>query len=284
MASKRGQLRVVHRKRSKVRRDEAEPGKPFTLTVDIGGSGMKALVVDAHGHPMSERVRVATPRPATPEMLLEALVQLAAEQPPFDRISVGFPGVVRAGKIVTADNLHRECIGWNLAETLQVTTGRPARVCNDAVMQGLGAISGRGVELILTLGTGLGSALFVDGKLVPYLEVGHHTGGHSRSYSERLAKAELERIGEERWRKRVASVVKELAPAWECRTVYLGGGNAKLLRLAELPEHCVIVPNSAALVGGVALWPEGEGARPIEQFPSASHMQWMTVEPTAAAS
>ncbi|MBV8085345.1 MAG: ROK family protein [Chloroflexi bacterium] len=284
MESKRGQLATVHRKRRAVRHDEGEPGAPFTLAVDIGGTGIKALVVDAHGHPVSERVRVETPRPATPEMLLAAVVQLVAEQPPFDRISVGFPGVVRAGKIVTADNLHRECIGWDLADTLLVTTGKPARVCNDAVMQGLGAISGRGVELILTLGTGLGSALFVNGKLVPYLEVGHHTGGHTRSYSERLAKAELVRIGEMRWRQRVASVVEELAPAWECRAVYLGGGNAKLLRLAELPPGCVIVPNSAALVGGVALWPEGEGARRIEQFPSASHMQWMTVEPTAAAS
>lgn len=284
MASKRGQLRTVGGKTRKVEHEEAEPGAPFTLTVDIGGSGMKALVVDTHGHPVSERARVKTPRPAKPDQLLASIARLLTTQPPFDRISVGFPGVVRAGKIVTADNLHRTCIGWDLAEALHKATGRPARVCNDAVMQGLGAVSGRGVELILTLGTGLGSALFVDGKLVPYLEVGHHTGGHQHSYAERLCNAERERIGERRWRRRVASVVEEIGPAWECRAVYLGGGNARRLRLSDLPPGCVIVPNSAALIGGVALWPEGDGARQIEQYPSVSRLQWMTVEPTAAAS
>src|SRR5581483_11814515 len=134
-------------------------------------------------HPMSERKRVKTPQPATPKQLLSAFSELAHSQPAFDRISVGFPGVVRGGSIVTADNLDKTCIGFNLSEALQKSTRRPARICNDAVMQGLGAISGRGVELMLTLGTGLGSALFVDGKLVPYLEIGHHTGSYQESYA-----------------------------------------------------------------------------------------------------
>lgn len=284
MASKRGRLRTLRGTEPKVEHDEGEPGAPFTLTVDIGGSGIKALVVDAHGHPVSERARVETPRPAKPDQLLAAIARLLTSQPAFDRISLGFPGVVRAGKIVTADNLHRSCIGWDLAEAVSKATGRPALVCNDAVMQGLGAISGRGVELILTLGTGLGSALFVDGKLVPYLEVGHHSGGHKQAYADRLSNAERERIGDRRWRRRVAGVVKEIGPAWECRAVYLGGGNARRLRLSDLPPGCVIVPNTAALIGGVALWPEGDRPRQIEQFPSVSRLQWMTVEPSAAAS
>ena len=145
---------------------------PYTLAIDVGGTGLKMLVLDARGKPITERARVATPRPATPARVLRALEGLIATQPRFDRVSVGFPGVVHDGVVQTAPEPRTApWQGLDLAKALARATRKPVRVCNDADVQGLGDIEGRGVELVLTLGTGLGSALFVDGKLVPNLEL-----------------------------------------------------------------------------------------------------------------
>ncbi|PSB57971.1 chromosome partitioning protein ParA, partial [filamentous cyanobacterium CCP1] len=144
-----------------------------TLAVDIGGSGVKVMVLDLEGNPLSERDREPTPTPSTPESILAAIDRLA-EDKSFERISAGFPGVVREGVIETAANLDSSWIGFNLATALSDHLGKPVRVANDADIQGLGAIAGKGVELVITLGTGFGSALFVNGRLVPNLEMGHH--------------------------------------------------------------------------------------------------------------
>ena len=227
---------------------------PHTLAIDIGGTGLKMIVLDAAGTPVSERDREKTPRPATPAAVVEMLATQIGRQPEFSRISVGFPGVIVDGVVQTAPNLDGDWTGFPLATELARVAGRPVRAANDADVQGLGDIEGVGVELVLTLGTGLGSALFVDGRLVPNLELAHHPFKGERTYEDYLGKAALEDIGKKRWRKRVHKVLSVIAPIWNPRRIYLGGGNAKLLRDEDLPENVALCPNSAGLTGGLALW------------------------------
>ena len=224
-----------------------------TLTVDIGGSGIKAMVLDSKGDPIGRRKRVSTPRPAKPDPVLRAIVKLAKRQSDFDRVSVGFPGVIRNGVTETAVNLHKDWIGFDLEGTLSEQLGKPARVLNDADIQGFGAISGKGVELVVTLGTGFGSALFLDGKLVPNLEVAHHRFRKGKTYEEHLGSAALKRTGKRRWQQRVVEAIASLEHLFNYDTLYIGGGNSRRLTV-DLPPNVKIIPNVAGLLGGIALW------------------------------
>src|SRR5581483_9011043 len=224
------------------------------LCIDVGGTGLKMEVLDENGQPVTERARVVTPHPATPEAVLEALKGLIAGQGEFDRIAVGFPGVVIDGVTKTAPNLDKSWRGFDLASALTTMTGKPARVANDADVQGFGDIEGKGVEMVLTFGTGVGSAVYVDGKLVPNLELGHAPFKDGKTYEDYLRDSELKRIGAKKWRKRVHNVVDQLEPIWNYRVLYLGGGNARLLHQDELPSNVHICSNSAGLTGGLALW------------------------------
>jgi polyphosphate glucokinase len=225
-----------------------------TLAVDIGGSGIKVMVLDEKGNPLTERDRVETPQPAKPEPMIAAIASLA-EGKPFDRVSVGFPGVVKAGITKTAANVDVEWIDFDLATVLAQRLDKPVRVINDADMQGLGAISGQGVELVITLGTGVGGALFLDGKLVPNLEPGHHEFRKSNTYEEQLGNAALEAIGKKKWNERVQKAIASLEHLFNYDRLYLGGGNAKFISFA-LPHNAKTVPNIAGLLGGIALWRE----------------------------
>ena len=224
-----------------------------TLTVDIGGSGIKTMVLDANGNPIGKRTRVPTPRPAKPDAVLKGIVKLAKGQSDFDRASVGFPGVIRKGVTETAVNLHKDWVGFDLEGTLSKQLDKPVRVLNDADVQGFGAISGKGVELVVTLGTGFGSALFLDGKLVPNLEVAHHPFCRGRTYEERLGSAALEKTGRKKWQRRVMEAIAALEHLFNYDTLYIGGGNARRLTL-DLPPNVIIIPNVAGLLGGIALW------------------------------
>ena len=225
-----------------------------TLSVDIGGTGTKMLVLDHLGTPLNERARRLTPQPALPAAVLETIGQMLAEQPPFDRVSVGFPGVVTRGIVRTAPNL--DTAAWRdfpLESALLEIVGCPVRALNDADLQGYGVITGRGVELVLTLGTGMGAALFTDGHLVPNLELGHHPFEKGHSYEERISDAELKRIGKPRWNERVARVIAQLEPIFNYDRLYLGGGNAKKIKL-ELPPNVSLFTNVQGLTGGIRLW------------------------------
>lgn len=224
-----------------------------TLAVDIGGSGIKVMVLDETGQPVTERNRVETPQPPKPEVVIAAIAELAGTQGNFDRVSVGFPGVVTNGITKTAVNLDPDWIGFDLATTLRDRLGKPVRVANDADIQGLGAISGKGVELVLTLGTGFGSALFVDGTLVPNLEAGHHPFRKGQTYEEQLGRAALDEVGEKRWNRRLEKAIGNLQRLFSCDFIYLGGGNAKKINL-NLPPNVKVVPNVTGLLGGIALW------------------------------
>ena len=224
-----------------------------TLTVDIGGSGIKAMVLDSKGDPIGSRTRVPTPRPAKPKPVLGAIIKLAKGQSDFDRVSVGFPGVIRKGVTETAVNLHKNWIGFDLEGALSKKLDKPVRVLNDADVQGFGAISGRGVELVVTLGTGFGSALFLDGKLVPNLEVAHHPFRRGKTYEEHLGSAALEKAGRKKWQRRVMEAIASLEHLFNYDTLYIGGGNARRITF-DLPPNVKIIPNVAGLLGGIALW------------------------------
>lgn len=228
-------------------------GSIRTLSIDIGGSGVKAMVLDVTGKPLTERARLETPQPAKPEVVINAIVVLAAAQGDFHRVSVGFPGVVRRGVTETAVNLHQDWIGYDLATTLSNQLYKPVRVINDADMQGLGAIAGKGVELVVTLGTGFGSALFIDGKLVPNMEMGHHPFRKGETYEEQLRRAALEKIGEKKWNRRLSKAIATLQHLFNYDYLYIGGGEAVKVNM-HLPLNVKLIPNVTGLLGGIALW------------------------------
>jgi len=226
---------------------------PRTLCIDIGGTGIKALVLDGAGKPQTDRRRVDTPRPATPTAILRAIRGLVGPLGAFDRVSVGFPGVVRKGITETAFNLHPRWIGVDLAKALEKLLGKPVRAANDADVQGLAVVSGKGVELVVTLGTGFGSSLFVDGKLVPNVQLAHHRGWKGKTYEEELGNRARKKAGRKKWQRRLERAIADLSDLFNYDRLYIGGGNAEKIR-GKLPANVRIVPNLAGLLGGLALW------------------------------
>lgn len=226
---------------------------PRTLSIDVGGSGIKGFVLDGRGKPVNKRIRIKTPRPASPSAVLDTIAEVAKQQPEYDRVSVGFPGVVQFGTVMTAPNLDGDWSEVALAEEVERVTGRPCRAANDADVQGYGVIRGKGVEMVLTLGTGMGSAVFTNGHLVPNLELGHHPFMEGKTYEDMLGKAALKAAGLTSWSGRVALAVEQVLSIWNPHRLYLGGGNAKKLTI-DLPKNVRIVPNVAGILGGIRLW------------------------------
>jgi polyphosphate glucokinase len=242
------------KKQTKRRAARKRVAGPTTLAVDIGGSHVKASVLDPRGHMLHERVRVDTPKDVTPQRLVTLIGELVGSLPKFNRVSVGFPGVVRNGVVRTAPNLGTDRFhGFNLARALEKKLGRPVRVENDADVQGLAVVKGKGVELVITLGTGFGSSIFVDGKLGPHLELAHHAFRKDKTYEEELGEAARERDGNHAWQKHVLEAIESLRNLTNFDHLYIGGGNSRLLDV-ELPRDVTVVSNNAGILGGVRLW------------------------------
>jgi len=235
-----------------------KPRTPRTLSIDIGGTGLKALVLDPTGEPVTERVRVETPRPATPRRVLQAIWTLVEPLGAFERVSVGFPGVVVEGVVRTAPNLHPDWADFPMARTLQDRFRRRTRVLNDAGLQGYGVVNGHGVEMLLTFGTGMGCALFNDGVYVPNIELAHHPFRKGKTYEDFVSARALAKVGKKRWNRRVGRVVAQVLPIFNPHRLYLGGGNAKHIDL-KLPPEVHLVANIAGLLGGIALWRDDGG-------------------------
>jgi len=234
---------------------------PRTLAVDIGGTGVKLALLDDKGRIIGNSLRVPTPMPpVAPEALAATIDAAAAPLGQFDRASVGFPGMVRNGRVLTAPHLGTEVwAGFDLQQTLAERWKKPVRVMNDADVQGFGAIKGRGVEMVLTLGTGAGTALFENGRVLPHLELAHHPIHGKKTYDEYVGNAALDRKGHKKWNKRVERVIEILRRVVNFDHLYLGGGNARHISF-PLPSDVTIVPNSDGLTGGIALWQGVAGA------------------------
>jgi len=224
------------------------------LAIDVGGSGLKAALLDAGGNMVTERLRIETPHLDKPEVLVEALAGLVEPLGAFDYVSVGFPGVVRKGKIITAPNLGTGVLqGFDLAGALELRLGKPVRVVNDADMQGYGAIEGKGVEMVITLGTGFGSALFMDGELAPHLEIAHLPFRKGKTYEQRTGDKARRKLGKKDWNREVRKAIAALRVLTHFDKLYIGGGNADKLKI-KLDPDVQIVSNEYGVRGGAKLW------------------------------
>lgn len=234
--------------------DEAHPSGPRTLAIDIGGSHLKASVLAMTGRMIEQPNRVETPKPAKPEAVVAALLEVVKPLGAFDRISIGFPGVVRRGRVMTAPNLGTQFWhSYGLPEVLHEKLGKPARMLNDATVQGLGVISGHGLECVITLGTGMGFALFDRGYPAPHLELSQHPVHKDMTYDEWIGNAALQKVGVKGWNRRVRKAIGFLATLVDYDTLAIGGGNAKRIDFA-LPTGVRTVSNEAGITGGVRLW------------------------------
>src|SRR5215510_638391 len=225
-----------------------------TLAFDIGGSGLKASILNERGEMVTERARVDTPKPCPPALLLEKLKELTAQLPPFDRVSVGFPGPVRKGKTLSSANLGSDTWnGYDLRRAIVKQTGKPTIVINDADMQGLGAIKGEGVEMVITLGTGVGSALFEDGRLAPHIELAHIPFRKGQTYEDQLGNRALKKVGKNEWNRRLAKAVEVFRALTNFDRLYIGGGNAGNVSI-DLGADVEVVSNILGMRGGIWLW------------------------------
>ena len=244
-----------------------KPTGPFTLALDIGGTGLKAAVLDAKGRMLGDRVRIDTTYPCPPPKLVHDLGTLAEKLPRFDRATAGFPGMVREGKVLTAphfvtcegpgtavdDKLLEQWTGFDLAHALAAELGVPAQVANDADVQGAGVVKGKGLELVVTLGTGVGTAFFYEGQLLPHLEFAHTPLRKGETYNEQLGERTRKKIGNKRWNRRVHKAIDTLRRLAFFDHCYVGGGNARHVKV-DLGPDVTLTENVAGLTGGIRLW------------------------------
>jgi polyphosphate glucokinase len=268
--------------------EEDEPGlarayagqplvRPLTLAIDIGGTGLKASVLDASGAMVADRVRVVTKYPLRPDGedgLVATLAKLVRPLPEADRVSAGFPGMVRAGLVLSAPHFVTESgpgskilpelveawTRFDLAGALSKALDKPTKVANDADVQGAAVVKGEGLEFVITLGTGFGTALFMDGGLLPHLEIAHQPFRKGETYNEQLGERTRKNIGDERWNTRVRKAIAQLDALLFFDHLYLGGGNARRVKrddLGEVLAKTTVVDNSAGILGGIRLWESG---------------------------
>ena len=224
------------------------------LSVDIGGSRIKAILLDVEGNMLIEYKRVDTPAPSTPQNVIRAIGTLAQSFPGFTRVSVGFPGYVKRGIVHTAPNLGSEYWeGTNLRDELSNLLGKPVRVVNDADLQGLGIARGNGLEMVVTLGTGFGTSLLMDGILLPHLELAHHPFSKEREYDEYIGNRGFLEAGADKWNRRLQKVIATLITVFNYDHLYISGGNAKKITF-PLNSNISLATNLDGIRGGAKLW------------------------------
>jgi len=239
------------------------PDKLSILSIDIGGSNIKGTVLNQKGELTMDYQKIPTPYPASPENVLNAIKTLVKAFPPHDRISVGFPGYVKDGVVKTAPNLDSSL--WkdvDLAKKLEETLGKQAQVVNDADMQGLGVVSGKGLELVITLGTGFGTAWLKNGELLPHLEFSHQPFSKYESYDEYIGETALVKEGTKKWNRRIQKVFEVLKTVFNYDYLYIGGGNSSKLNF-KLDKNMKIVTNADGIKGGSRLWVKDAAAETI---------------------
>lgn len=243
----------------------------LTLAIDCGGTGIKGSVLDEAGSMVAERIRVRTPYPLPPARFLGVLGEIARRLPPADRVTVGMPGMIRHGVVVSTPHyitkrgphstvvpeLERAWRGFDVNHALEGQFQVPVLVLNDAEVAGAGAVSGYGFEVMLTLGTGLGNAIFDNGVLVPHLEISRSPIRRGRIYDEYIGDKSRKRLGNTAWSLRVRDAVLGLQPMLQWDQLYLGGGNAVKLEprhLRALGPRVTVVSNDVGIIGGVKAW------------------------------
>lgn len=225
-----------------------------TLAIDVGGSGVKCALLDARGHMASERLREDTPDRFTPSQLVAMIERMARQMPRYDRVAVGIPGIVHRDVVYSLPaSKSRAFKRYALGDRLSELLGKRTRVTNDAAMHGLAAIRGKGVEMVITLGTGLGTALFIDGVLSAHYQTLPEQDEPYSPYGD----AARRRLGRKRWEKRVRELIDQLRYITNYDRLYVGGGNAERLRGA-MPSRVTRIDSSAGILGGHRLWEWGD--------------------------
>jgi predicted NBD/HSP70 family sugar kinase len=221
------------------------PNSPRVLVIDVGGTHVKLL---ASGQ--TEPLKIPSDRTLTPVKMVRT-VKKAVGDWRFDRITLGYPGpIINGHPLREPHNLGRGWVGFDFSKAF----GCPVRMINDAAMQALGSYQG-GRMLFLGLGTGLGSAMIVDGILEP-MELAHLVYKQGKTYEDYLGLRGLERMGKKKWRRYVAKITKKLRAALGADYVVLGGGNCK--KLKDPPPKARLGSNENAFIGGFRVW-----AKPI---------------------
>ena len=253
---------------------DTAPERPYTLAIDVGGTGLKASVLSKSGTMVADRVKVATTYPMPPSGdhgLVASLTKLVQPLPEADRVSCGFPGMVRGGFVLSAPHfstkkgpgssvdpqLMQAWSKFDLGGALAEALGKPTRVANDADVQGAAVVEGKGLELVLTLGTGFGTALFLDGSLLPHLEIAHQPFRKGETYNEQVGELARKDVGDKRWNSRVREAIRTLDALVFFDHLYLGGGNAQRVNrdeLGDVLERTTVVDNTAGILGGIKLW------------------------------
>jgi polyphosphate glucokinase len=220
------------------------------LVIDVGGTNVKMLATG-----QKEPRRFPSGPSMTPRKMVGQVKKAVADWP-YDCITIGYPGpIINGHPLREPHNLGKGWVGFDF----RAAFGCPVKLINDAAMQALGSYKGRRM-LFLGLGTGLGSAMIVDGILQP-MELAHLAYKNGKSYEDYLGLRGLERMGKKKWRRQVNKIVKKLKIALEADYVILGGGNSK--KLKELPPGAQLGDNANAFVGGARVWQSRPVANPF---------------------
>jgi polyphosphate glucokinase len=209
------------------------------LSIDIGGTSIKACILSSKGDLISEFTKVPTPEKSTPDAVLKCIKELVAklEGQPFERISIGFPGYVKCGKVQTAVNLAKnKWTNVDLAQQVSDLLGKPVRLINDADQQALGIV-----------------ALVYDGDLLPHLELAHLPITKNKDYDDYIGTKAFEKIGIEKWNERLQRIIEIYKTVFNYDTLYIGGGNSKHINF-QLDHNIHLATNKDGIKGGAKLW------------------------------
>lgn len=225
------------------------------LSIDIGGTSIKTVLLDQDGNMLSEYIKSKTPEGATPKDIVSGIQELIKSIPnTYGKVSIGFPGYVKNGIVKTAPNLAKN--KWadvDLAQRVADALSKPVRLVNDADQQGLGVVEGKGFEIVFTVGTGFGTALLFDGELLPHLELAHFPISKEEDYDDYIGNKAFEKIGTERWNKRLKKVIEIYKTVFNYDFLYIGGGNSKHIDF-KLEKNIKVVTNRDGIKGGAKLW------------------------------
>ena len=245
--------------------------KVTTLTVDCGGTGIKASVLDKGGKVLIDFPYLKTPYPLSPSKLISIIDDFVNADNRIKRVTVGLPGMIRGGKVIVIPHyvnasgprgvldphLKKAWYGFDMQSMLKKKLKLPTLVLNDAEVHASAVITGKGLETVLTFGTGLGSAIFSDGVIAPHLEISHATIRYGKSIDSWIGEQARRRLGNQLWSRRVKSLIQELYPMIIWDKLYIGGGNAQRISKSALKSFdykVKIISNSAGVTGGVKAW------------------------------
>jgi len=245
--------------------------KVTTLTVDCGGTGIKASVLDKGGKVLIDFPYLKTPYPLSPSKLISIIDDFVKADNRIKRVTLGLPGMIRGGKVIVIPHyvnasgprgvldphLKKAWYGFDMQAALNKKLKLPTLVLNDAEIHGASVITGKGLETVLTFGTGLGCAIFNDGKLAPHLEISHATIRYGKSIDAWIGEISRRRMGNQLWSRRVKALIEELYPMIVWDKLYIGGGNSSRISKSALRSFdykVKIIPNSAGVTGGVKAW------------------------------